>query len=344
VWTAPSPPSGGGLPSQKGPHDPGAGVTRAPGTGAAPLRPRPTTGRVPKSRAQRGRDGRGRLLAVLLVLGLLAVGLMTGAGGLLGGSVRIPEVVGLEVAEATQDLQSRGLRVRMGEPVASDSVHEGLVATQSPEGGEQARRRATVVLRPSLGITLPDLARQPAGSATAKLRQLDIRFRQQRATSVEVPKGNVIETRPDAGTVLGPDQVVTLVVSAGRPKVQVPDVAGQPPQVAEAALTAARFRVRTERVFDPEVPDGLVVGTDPDIGSKAPFGSTVVLRVSKGPDLVEVPAVVGLSREEAEDRLRAAGFRPRVLVPVGSRVYWQGPGPGEQAPRGSEVRLLLNPL
>jgi eukaryotic-like serine/threonine-protein kinase len=315
-----------------------------PPGGPVALRPRPTTGRVPKSRAQRGRDGRGRLLAVLLVVGLLAVGLMTGVGGLLGGSVRVPEVVGLEVAEATQDLQSRGLRVRVDEPVASDSVHEGLVATQSPEGGEQARRRATVVLRPSLGITLPDLARQPAGSATAKLRQLDIRFRQQRATSVEVPKGNVIETRPDAGTVLGPDQVVTLVVSAGRPRVQVPDVAGQPPQVAEAALTAARFRVRTERVFDPEVPDGLVVGTDPDIGAKAPFGSTVVLRVSKGPDLVEVPSVVGLSREEAEDRLRAAGFRPRVLVPVGSRVYWQGPGPGEQAPRGSEVRLLLNPL
>ena len=106
---------------------------------------------------------------MLLVVALLAAGLLTRAGGLLGGSVRVPEVVGLEVAEATQDLRSRGLRVEVGEPVASDHVHEGLVATQSVDGGEQARRRDTVVLQPSLGITLPDLTRRPAGAATGRL-------------------------------------------------------------------------------------------------------------------------------------------------------------------------------
>ena len=73
-----------------------------------------------------------------------------------------------------------------------------------------------------------------------------------------------------------------------------------------------------------------------------PWGSTVVLRVSKGPDLVEVPDVVGLSKEEADERLRAAGLKARFVLPVGSRVVQQSPGPGEQAKRGSEVRLLLN--
>jgi beta-lactam-binding protein with PASTA domain/tRNA A-37 threonylcarbamoyl transferase component Bud32 len=320
----------------------GAATRVSPAT-QAPLRPRPTTGRVPKSRAERTKGGgKGRLLAVLLVVGLLAAGLLTRAGGLLGGSVRVPEVVGLEVAEATRDLQDRGLRVRTGPPVPSDHVHEGLVATQSVDGGERARRRDTVVIQPSLGIVLPDLTRRPANAATGRLDELEIRFRQEHATSLTVPKGAVIQTRPDKGTVLKADQVVTVVVSAGKPKVQVPEVAGRRVEDAEAALAAAHLKVRPEQVFDDDVPEGRVVGTDPDSGSEVAWGSAVVLRISKGPDLVEVPQVVGLSRREAEERLREAGLEAHFVFPVGSRVVEQSPAPGEKAKRGSGVRLLLN--
>ena len=63
-----------------------------------------------------------------------------------------------------------------------------------------------------------------------------------------------------------------MVVSTGRPDVQVPDVAGQPAGEAEAALAAAHLRSRTERVFDNDLPRGLVVGTDPAIGAQAPWG------------------------------------------------------------------------
>ena len=310
-----------------------------------PLRPRPTTGRVPKTRAARARGGRGRLLAVLAVLvvvGLLAAGLLTRAGGLLGGSVRVPEVTGLSVAEATQDLQSRGLRVRVGEPVASDHVHQGLVATQSVAGGERARRRDVVVVQPSLGITLPDLVRRPAGAATGRLKELDIPYREEQRPSLTVPKGNVAATRPAKGSVLKGDQVVTVVVSTGRPKVGVPEVTGRSAAEAAAILGAAHLQARSERVFDDNVPKGRAVGTEPGAGSSVPWGSTVVLRVSKGPDLVEVPRVVGLSKGEATERLREAGLKARFVFPVGSRVVEQSPAPGEKAKRGSDVRLLLN--
>jgi eukaryotic-like serine/threonine-protein kinase len=317
------------------------GATRVP-AGQAPLRPRPTTGRVPKSRGGRRKAGRGRVLAVLLVVGLLAAGLLTRAGGLLGGSVRVPQVVGLEVAEATQDLQHRGLRVRVGEPVASDHVHQGLVATQSVAGGERARRHDTVVLQPSLGITLPDLTGRPAGAATGRLQELDIKFRQDQRPSLTVAKGNVVATQPRAGSVLKTGQVVTVVVSEGRPKVEVPEVAGRSPEDARAVLAAAHLKARPERVFDDTIPEGAAAGTDPGTGSAVPWGSTVVLRISKGPDLVEVPPVVGLSKQEAVQRLREAGLRARFVFPVGSRVVEQSPGPGEKAKRGSDVRLLLN--
>jgi beta-lactam-binding protein with PASTA domain len=57
---------------------------------------------------------------------------------------------------------------------------------------------------------------------------------------------------------------------------------------------------------------------------------------------VVVPEVVGLSKKEAEDRLREAGLEAHFVLPVGSRVVEQSPTAGEKAKRGSGVRLLLN--
>jgi serine/threonine-protein kinase len=342
----PTPTPGGTVTTQVPPAQvppAGAPPTRS-GAPQGPLRPRPTTGRVPKARAARSRDGKtkGRVLAVLVVVGLLAVGLATRAGGLLGGSVRVPEVVGLSVAEATRDLRDRGLAVRVGEPVASDHVHQGLVATQSVAGGERARRRDTVVVRPSLGIILPDLVKRPAGAATGRLDELDINFRREERSSLTVAKGNVAATRPAKGTVLKADQVVTVVISTGRPPVDVPEVTGRSVEEAQGILGAAHLRARPERVFDDNVPKDLAVGTEPGSGSRVAWGSTVVLRISKGPDLVEVPQVVGLSKREAAERLREAGLKAHFLFPVGSRVVEQSPAAGEKAKRGSNVNLLLN--
>jgi serine/threonine-protein kinase len=199
-----------------------------------------------------------------------------------------------------------------------------------------------VVVRPSLGITLPDLVKRPAGAATGRLRELDIRYREESRPSLTVTKGNVAATRPAKGSVLKADQVVTVVVSAGRPKVEVPDVTGRSAEEATAILAAGHLQARPQRVFDDNVPKGRAAGTEPGSGSSVDWGSTVVLRISKGPDLVEVPQVVGLSKQEAAERLREAGLKARFLLPVGSRVVEQSPGAGEQAKRGSDVRLLLN--
>jgi eukaryotic-like serine/threonine-protein kinase len=320
------------------------GATRFPPAGAGPLHPRPTTGRTPKTRAARARSGRrGRWLAALLVLGLLAVGVATRAGGLLGGSVRVPTVVGEEVREATRSLQSRGLRVRVGEPVPSERVHEGLVATQSVAGGKAVDRRTEVVLRPSLGILVPDLRGRTATSARSRLQgDLGIRFRQEPDTSLEVPRDSVIRTRPPAGAVLKDGQAVVLVISVGKPKVQVPQVAGRRFDAARAELAAAHLDASRRDEFN-DLPRGRVVRTDPGAGTSVAWGSKVAVVVSKGPDLVVVPDVVGLSKRQAERRLERAGLRwSYAFFGIGSRVTEQTPRAGEKAKRGSEVRLMLN--
>jgi eukaryotic-like serine/threonine-protein kinase len=277
------------------------------------------------------------------VLALLAVGMVTRAGGLLGGSVRVPAVVGEDLGEATRSLQSRGLRVQVAEPVPSDRVHQGLVATQSVDGGESVKRDTTVVLAPSSGIRVPNLAGRSASSAASTLEDLQIRFRRERATSLTVRKDNVISTRPPAGTVLEDGQAVVVVVSIGKPRVEVPQVTGRRFDDAAAVLAAAHLQARRTVEFN-DLPKGLVARTEPPAGSGATWGSAVTVVVSKGPDLVVVPDVVGLSRKQAEQRLREAGLRWSYVFPIGSQVIQQSPPAGDKAKRGSEVRLLLNIL
>jgi serine/threonine-protein kinase len=81
----------------------------------------------------------------------------------------------------------------------------------------------------------------------------------------------------------------------------------------------------------------------PTAGTEVPKDSPVVLIVSAGPQLVDVPDVVGLSAEEATTRLTEAGFRTRVrqlsaTEPAGT-VGAQKPGGGSRAPRGQVVQI-----
>jgi serine/threonine-protein kinase len=251
-------------------------------------------------------------------------------------------VVGEEVGDATRILQGRGLQAQVGEPVASDHVAEGLVATQSVPGGDEVRRRTTVVLRPSLGITVPDLTNRPAASAIERLNDLQLRYRQERASSPTVAAGRVIRTSPAKGAVLKRGQLLTVVVSNGKPTVQVPQVAGLRFERAREALAAVELGARPKLVFDDQRQAGRVVGTQPAADARAAVGSTVTVLVSKGPDLVEVPDVRGLSRDQAKKVLKEHGLRARFLLPVGDRVVEQQPGPGSKLARGGTVNLLPN--
>ena len=54
--------------------------------------------------------------------------------------------------------------------------------------------------------------------------------------------------------------------------------------------------------------------TNPALGSTVPYGSTVALKMSSGE--VEVPSVVGMTVQEAENELGAVGLSGRRPDPV----------------------------
>lgn len=85
----------------------------------------------------------------------------------------------------------------------------------------------------------------------------------------------------------------------------VPDTTGLLPDTATQVLQDAGFQVEPAERHDPEVPTGQVSGTDPENGALTRRGSTVQLFVSLGPQLLDVPQVVGMPEADARSALEA---------------------------------------
>ena len=158
-------------------------------------------------------------------------------------------------------------------------------------------------------------------------------------------KGMVVAQAPDGGARLSQGGSVALTVSAGKPKLGVPNVVGLPVATAVKKLQAAGLG-SNQRVVFASAPPGRVTAQRPAAGTGVKKGSTVALTVSKGPQRVAVPNVVGRRRDDAIARLRSAGFHAAVFsVPSTSPrgfVVAQNPKASSKAPKGSRVRINVS--
>ena len=166
--------------------------------------------------------------------------------------------------------------------------------------------------------------------------------------SEDVPAGSILRTDPAPGEGIAEGGELTATVSKGPERYKVPDVRGQSPQAASAALAAASLTTgATQRVFDDTVPEGQVAGTEPAIGEPLRRGTEVVLLVSKGPEPVPVPDVGGRKAGPAQNALERAGLvvqveqRHSMEVPEGE-VMKVTPAPGTVVDSGTTVRLIVS--
>lgn len=146
---------------------------------------------------------------------------------------------------------------------------------------------------------------------------------------------------PEPGTTA----TTTTTTTANDGKVAVPRVVGLRTDAATEQLRKAKLGADTRDVFA-DRPAGIVVRQRPTPGQEVADGSRVLLEVSKGPQPAPVPSVIGTNEQDAAARLEAAGFGAIVYdVPAADpkgTVVAQAPKPGEEAPRGSRVRINVS--
>ena len=150
-------------------------------------------------------------------------------------------------------------------------------------------------------LTRPDSAEVPSvtgqslSSATAVLKAHGFDTNTTLVPN-QAPRDTVLEQDPPPASRLDKGSTITLSVSTGPGTVEIPDVQGLSTKDAKKKLEDAGLEVTSRQEFSDDVAEGLVFGTDPALGTGVATGSTVTMLISKGPNTVAVPGVVGLSQ------------------------------------------------
>ena len=273
-----------------------------------------------RSRADRRRRRGGSLLAIVLILALLAGGAGWWFGSGPGSLIAVPQVAGATYASAADQLKKAGLRAAQ-ESEHSLDVAAGQVIRTSPAAGERVDRDSRVLVYVSLGprsVELPALGEMSLVDAERLLGANSIEIEPSPPAEFfsETAEGLVIDAaimpRDGGDPVACTSGCTVLQGSSAALRVSLgplPPVRDRPFDEAERALRDAELEVVREEDFSDEIAEGRVIRMrEREPEGLWQRGDTVTLVVSKGPELFEVPNVLGMTRDAAKKELRDEGF------------------------------------
>jgi eukaryotic-like serine/threonine-protein kinase len=196
--------------------------------------------------------------------------------------VKVPDVVGQDVASALTALASEGLQPKIRR-IFSDKQPDTVTA-QQPAAGDSVIKGTVVHINVSRGakpVPVPDVTGQPYANAKSALEGQGFQVVREVIQS-DLPPGTVVAENPPQGTSVARGTKISLSVSKGPATTQVPDVTGQTQSTAESILNGAGLTpsVIYDPVTDPSQ-DGIVQSEDPPPGSDAKAGEVVIIHVGQ---------------------------------------------------------------
>ncbi|GAA2095384.1 MULTISPECIES: Stk1 family PASTA domain-containing Ser/Thr kinase [Brevibacterium] len=262
-----------------------------PPTGAMAAAPGPHTEMLGQIEEGQDEDRKKSKTWIWVGSALLAI-VLAGLGLWIYAMNREPEIVTFELADVTDmeaneaeaQLEGLGLHVTRDEQ-PDDEIDEGNVVSTDPAAGTQVEEGSDVTMIVSTGpdsIEVPDvegdtesLARQTLGdaglTAGSNIEQ----------DSPDIPGGQVMETKPEAGTSVPKGSNVDLVLSSGR--VEVPDVTGLSEADACSRLESDDYQLScsVEKVETNDETAGEVFEQNAPAGTKVDQHSSVTIKVAE---------------------------------------------------------------
>ena len=209
-------------------------------------------------------------------------------------------------------------------------------------GGAQA---ASWLFAPEV-VPVPDLEGKSKAAAMDLTREQGLKLEVVgKERSPEGRPGQILEQTPEGGE-LEEGSTIEVVISAGYPKLPVPDLVGLSLEGAKTRMGVHKLELGEVKYEYSAKPQGLVIAQSPDKGNLEWY-SKVDLVVSKGPEPIQVPNVTGQSAAAAAKALEAAGFVPVPVdaysdeVPKGE-VISTDPAGGQVVGKGSEIRIYVS--
>jgi serine/threonine-protein kinase len=205
--------------------------------------------------------------------------------------------------------------------------------------------------------TVPPVEGLSRAEATARLGDQGLRLRgvegQGRYSerySEKIPAGHVVQQTPDARTLVKRGSGVTVILSLGPQRVEVPELAGKPIPAAQAALSGSGLTVgHLLGAYSTTLGTGMVVATDPGPGATIPPSTPVdvLLALSVPAERFVMPDLVYRDYERVRPSFERQGFRfgsvkyERYEGVAAGVILRQFPLPGHPVTKQDNVSLVV---
>ena len=292
-----------------------------------------------KKRKVSKRVKRNRIIALLLLIGLVFGGFRL----LNIGKISVPSLVGMSQTEASKSLEPLGLDLEIIEEVFSEDIPKGRVIASEPSGGGKISPDEKVGLILSKGqerILIPRLNGLTPDVASAQLSSLGLTVGEiNEIFDMKIAAGYVIATEPKETMAVKRKAIVNLIVSKGVEQISLQSYVGKGGEQALSELTEMGFDVDAEYKFSDSVFKGQVISQSPEKMESIGKGSKINLTISKGPEFVFVPNVLGKNKNDASLDLENLGLR--VKIKGSGKVNNISPAIGAKVKQGAVITLTL---
>ncbi len=286
-------------------------------------------------------------LALVLLIAVVSAQWRSGAQGL-----RMPDVAGQPVVNAVDALHQLGIDDVSIKQQHDPKTESGLVDGTDPSADTQLQRGEKVTLLVSAGpqsAKVPIVTGKDIRTATAALAAAG--FSVVVGTGVHsdtVPVGSIAKTNPGGGEPAAQSDVVVIFPSSGPQTVTVPNVVALTDDAARALLAKSGLSLQISQVVASDnIPAHAIIDQDPSGGTPAKPHSTVVVRISGGPNAITVPDVVGGTLDDARRTLSQAGLSVGSVADAmdssttPGTVVSQNPAANSPTSEGATVDLVI---
>ena len=194
---------------------------------------------------------------------------------------------------------------------------------------------------------VPNLIGTPIEQAREILSEAKLSVQMDYQTNIDYPENTVFDQDPTAGAKLEQAETVRLWVSKGTGPMTLIKVIGDSVSEAVRDLEAMGLRVDTVEFEDPVQPAGQVIDQNPVAVSEITPGTRVILFVSKGPAVEQIPDLENRPFLAAMNIISQLGWLASTseeaseTIPAGLVIRTEPPAQSKLSP-GSRVEIVIS--